>query len=246
MTDTWSEDAGVLESPFPGRAAPAGEDLDERWFRGGVVESPFVAAPARAGQAPLSLEAELPQPAATLPRPDGIDVYSGNALPAAGAIRRAGISFVLHKSSERTKRGPLIHDPKFGDRWAQSRADGFIRGSYHYYRHCDGASGEQQADLVVAQVQRLGPGDLAPSLDLENDSVVTGSAKAQPGCLARGTRIIPRHAGDEAGPNTPGLYRWFGLGQQHQGFCGPARVRPFRWLPALAEILQPAPGSWGN
>jgi GH25 family lysozyme M1 (1,4-beta-N-acetylmuramidase) len=180
MTDTWSEDAGVLESPFPGRAAPAGEDLDERWFRGGVVESPFVAAPARAGQAQLSLEAELPQPAATLPRPDGIDVYSGNALPAAGAIRRAGISFVIHKSSERTKGGPLIPDPKFGDRWAQSRADGFIRGSYHYYRHCDGASGEQQADLVVAQVQRLGPGDLAPSLDLENASVVTGSAKPSP------------------------------------------------------------------
>ena len=33
---------------------------------------------------------------------------------------------------------------------------------------------------MVAQVQRLGPGDLAPSLDLENASVVTGSAKPSP------------------------------------------------------------------
>ena len=129
---------------------------------------------------PPRLEAERPEPTATLLRPDGIDIYSGNRLPPWPSIRAAGISFIVHKCSERTKSGTLIPDQLFPDRWAQTRTNGFIRGAYHYYRHLRGADGQAQADFVARQVPRLGPGDLAPSLDFEGDAVVAGSPEPTP------------------------------------------------------------------
>jgi GH25 family lysozyme M1 (1,4-beta-N-acetylmuramidase) len=108
-------------------------------------------------------------------RQDGIDVYVGNNLPSFNDIRTAGFSFIVHKSSERTRGGGLINDGVFKQRWADTAAGGLIRGSYHYYRHRDGATGDVQAETVAALIQRLVPGDIAPALDFENDALVAGS-----------------------------------------------------------------------
>jgi GH25 family lysozyme M1 (1,4-beta-N-acetylmuramidase) len=108
-------------------------------------------------------------------RQDGIDVYVGNQLPSLNDIRAAGISFIMHKSSERARDGSLINDGAFKRRWADTAASGLIRGSYHYYRHRDGATGDLQAETVAAQIERLVPGDLAPALDFENEALVAGS-----------------------------------------------------------------------
>ena len=116
-----------------------------------------------------------PSPVAGSARQDGIDVYVGNQLPSLNDIRAAGISFIMHKTSERARDGSLINDGAFKRRWADTAASGLIRGSYHYYRHRDGASGDVQAETVAAQIERLVPGDIAPALDFENEALVAGS-----------------------------------------------------------------------
>jgi GH25 family lysozyme M1 (1,4-beta-N-acetylmuramidase) len=117
-----------------------------------------------------------PLPVAGCVRQDGIDVYVGNQLPSFNDIRAAGVRFIMHKSSERTRGGGLIDDGDiFKRRWADTAASGLIRGSYHYYRHQDGATGDVQAERVAMLVGRLVPGDMAPALDFENDALVAGS-----------------------------------------------------------------------
>ncbi|MBI4774504.1 MAG: hypothetical protein HY788_10050 [Deltaproteobacteria bacterium] len=131
--------------------------------------------------APGASAPTAPPPASIPPgagaRQDGIDIYQGNNMPTMEAMKQAGIRFVIHKSSERTKGGGMIDDVEFKTRWEATGAAGVIRGSYHYYRHLNGAGGDVPAARVVAQVGRLVPGDLAPSLDFENDAVSTGSAE---------------------------------------------------------------------
>ena len=99
-------------------------------------------------------------------RQDGIDIYQGNTLPAVSSVTQAGFRFIIHKSSERLRNGNLITDSQFQRRWSAIGAAGIIRGSFHYYRHLDGAAGGLQAATVASQVVRLVPGDLAPALDL--------------------------------------------------------------------------------
>jgi hypothetical protein len=99
-------------------------------------------------------------------------VYQDNDIPSWNDIRGAGIAFVIHRCSIG---GGL--DTQFAARYPGIRANGFIRGSYHYYLHRDGVGGDAQADRVVAAVQRLGPGDLAPSLDFEQKAVASGSTE---------------------------------------------------------------------
>ena len=159
-----------------GRASPAADaDLPAGLPAG---PAPIGSPPVRPG--PPRLEAELPGPAAALLRPDGIDIYSGNPLPPWPSVIAAGISFIVHKCSERTRSGTLLPDHQFADRWTQTRANGLIRGAYHYYRHARGADGQAQAVFVAELIRRLGPGDLAPALDFEGDAVVAGSDKPTP------------------------------------------------------------------
>jgi GH25 family lysozyme M1 (1,4-beta-N-acetylmuramidase) len=120
-----------------------------------------------------------PKPAAGTstpdPRPDGIDVYELNDLPSWSDIRAAGITFLIHKSGDGTNVKP---DTKFSDRYRDTRANGFIRGSFHYYRHTHVPSGGTvQANNTVDRVHRLGPGDLAPALDFEVKALGLGAAE---------------------------------------------------------------------
>ena len=104
MTDTWSEDAGVLESPFPERAAPAGEDLDERWFRGGVVESAVRGRPSPCGA--------------------GATVTRGGTPPAGGDIAAPG----WHRRLFRERPAGSGGDKKGGDQLRHSQILGADKG----------------------------------------------------------------------------------------------------------------------
>lgn len=110
-------------------------------------------------------------------RQDGVDIYSGNALPNLQTAIAQGLKFVIHKVSEETDGGGLIKDTAFLQRWTDIGTQGLIRGSYHYYRHTDGVAGSEQADFTGALLPRLVPGDLAPALDFENAAVSAGSGE---------------------------------------------------------------------
>src|SRR5262249_15123705 len=66
-------------------------------------------------------------------------------------------------------------DGKFPEYYRWIREAGMIRGSYHFFsnrRSGDAAHGgsiADQANKVIMLVKRLGPGDLAPALDLEDE-----------------------------------------------------------------------------
>lgn len=59
----------------------------------------------------------------------------------------------------------LGHDDTFATNWAGMRAAGLVRGAYQFFRPSHSASA--QADLMIAAVGHLGPGDLPPVLDVE-------------------------------------------------------------------------------
>jgi GH25 family lysozyme M1 (1,4-beta-N-acetylmuramidase) len=103
-------------------------------------------------------------------RQDGIDIFNQNDIPSFNDIRGAGIAFVIHRCSI----GDTV-DNEYVARRSGIRDAGLIRGSFHYYLHRNGVGGEVQANVAVSAVQRLGPGDLATSLDFEEAAVAAGS-----------------------------------------------------------------------
>ena len=97
-----------------------------------------------------------------LTRLEGIDIYEKNTgFPSFADIARAGFSFVFHKASQ------FIIDTKLATRWPQIAQAGMIRGVYHLLSHNAG-SVAIQAQRFATAVGRLVPGDLGPSLDLED------------------------------------------------------------------------------
>ncbi len=97
-----------------------------------------------------------------LTRLDGIDIYELNTgFPSFSEIARAGFSFVFHKASQK------FVDSRFKTRWPQIAQAGMLRGAYHLFSH-DAGSVAVQAQRFAATVGRLVPGDLGPSLDLED------------------------------------------------------------------------------
>src|SRR5437660_11547780 len=64
-----------------------------------------------------------------------------------------------------------------------------IRGSYHFFANKWGGVAlptmrgtiADQANLVISKVQRLGPGDLAPALDLEDEPRLANGRKVPDG-----------------------------------------------------------------
>jgi lysozyme len=55
-------------------------------------------------------------------------------------------------------------DPQFGRSWKKSKANGMIRGAYHFF--IGSKDGKMQAENFIGQVE-LEPGDLPPVLDAE-------------------------------------------------------------------------------
>jgi GH25 family lysozyme M1 (1,4-beta-N-acetylmuramidase) len=65
-------------------------------------------------------------------------------------------------------------DPTFGEHWSEMQRVGLVRGAYQFFR--PGESVTAQADQMIAAVRDLGPGDLAPVIDVETADGVSGAA----------------------------------------------------------------------
>jgi GH25 family lysozyme M1 (1,4-beta-N-acetylmuramidase) len=111
---------------------------------------------------------------------DGIDIYAGNSsLPAWIDLLNAGFLFVIHKTNEFGPGHPAQTDSAFLARWPVLQAEGFIRGTFDLVHHQVGTA-EDQADTAASMVRRLVPGDLGPSLDME-DRTPAHSNQSDPG-----------------------------------------------------------------
>jgi lysozyme len=101
------------------------------------------------------------------PTVEGVDVsyYEGHVDFA--KVKASGRGFVIARISDGS-----FHDPDFATDWAAIQAAGLIRGAYQFFRPNEDPT--MQANIVVAAVGMLGPGDLPVTADME----VTGSESA--------------------------------------------------------------------
>jgi lysozyme len=74
----------------------------------------------------------------------------------------AGVVFGFARISD----GTTYIDSYFDANWANMKAAGVLRGAYQYFR--PGQNATQQANMMVAKVGKLGPGDLPCVIDVES------------------------------------------------------------------------------
>lgn len=120
-------------------------------------------APAPEAPPPPVAEEASPPPAAPAPVDllrQGIDVSRHSGTVDFAAVARAGYGFAFTKATE----GMDLKDSAFDRTWAAIRDAGLVRGAYHFYVTEDDP--EEQARFFIDTVE-LGPGDLAPVVDIE-------------------------------------------------------------------------------
>ncbi len=75
-------------------------------------------------------------------------------------VREVRLGFTFIKATE----GIGNMDPQYGRNWKKAKANGIIRGAYHFY--IPSKDGRMQAENFISKVD-LKPGDLPPVLDVE-------------------------------------------------------------------------------
>ncbi len=108
---------------------------------------------------------------------DGIDIYQGNTgMPSWSDIWAGGFRYVFHKTNEFGPGSPNQTDALFPQRWPELKDAGFIRGSFNLVHNHVGTP-EDQAMTAASMLGRLVPGDLGPSLDMEDRDPGHSAAK---------------------------------------------------------------------
>jgi lysozyme len=109
----------------------------------------------------------------------GIDVSRWQGNVNWPAVKQSGIKFCFCKASEGVPgavfgppRNGMPVDPQFATNWPAIKAQGILRGAYHYVRPGMGTA-KDQADHFLDTVLAHSPGglsgDLRPVLDVENN-----------------------------------------------------------------------------
>src|SRR5438067_8787179 len=93
----------------------------------------------------------------------GVDISHFNGNIDWGAVRRSGRAFAVAAVGD-----GLYQDPTFAGHWSAIKAAGLTRGAYQFFRAA--VDPLAQANIVVAAVGKLGPGDLPVTLDVEGAS----------------------------------------------------------------------------
>jgi len=104
---------------------------------------------------------------------DGIDVSYYDGQPDWDQIKNSGIAFAFIRVSD----GTAHEDSEFSRNWSEARRVGVVRGVYQYFRPA--VDPIAQADLLLAKMGTLEPGDLPPVIDVEDDAGLPGSTVAQ-------------------------------------------------------------------
>lgn len=99
----------------------------------------------------------------------GLDVSEFNGHINWTKVKGAGKAFAYARVSD----GLNNPDAEFAANWAGMKAVGLPRGAYQYFR--PGQDAVKQADLLIAAIGALGPGDLSPVIDVET---ANGQSKA--------------------------------------------------------------------
>ena len=91
----------------------------------------------------------------------GIDVSKWQGAIDWTKVKGAGYQFAICRVSN----GTGINDEYFDANWKGIKSVGMIRGVYQFFR--PGQDAAAQANLLLAKIGKLGPGDLPPVIDVE-------------------------------------------------------------------------------
>lgn len=153
------------------------------------METLMITPPPRPGAPPPA------PPTSVAGLPLGFDIYELNG-PATVTVadfttlKTVGKIFgILKVGDSAVVRGvrQVYLDRRFDARYPLVRAAGLIRGSFDFFAPLDV---NVQVDLVVNHVQRLTPGDLAPSIDLEDQSGILNAKYAYSTSQAGRQRLL--------------------------------------------------------
>ncbi len=92
---------------------------------------------------------------------EGVDVSEFQGAIDWNAVHASGRAFGIARVSDGTQHV----DPTFAANYAGMKSVGMVRGSYQFFRASQDPIA--QADLLLSRIGTLGPGDLAPMLDVE-------------------------------------------------------------------------------
>lgn len=100
-------------------------------------------------------------------------------------------------------------DPTFAANWSGMAAHGLVRGVYQFFRPSENAVA--QADLLIAHIGRIGPGDMPPMCDVEvTDGVSNGFLHSQIATWC--ARVHTRLGVKPLVYTSPGFWNGHGLG----------------------------------
>jgi lysozyme len=99
----------------------------------------------------------------------GVDVSHWDGTVNWASVKAAGVKFAFAKATE----GTGTRDNTFADNWAGMKAEGIIRGAYHFFH--PGESASAQANFVADTVGPLDADDLPIVCDLETTDGVSSS-----------------------------------------------------------------------
>lgn len=169
----------------------------------------------------------------------GIDVSHHQGTVNWQAVAGAGVIYTWIKATE----GKTYVDDKFASNWVDSKAAGFLRGAYHFFR--PNRDAEQQAKHFVETIRAfsagsksaLEPGDLPPVLDIE----VTDGKSSQEilDSIATWLEVVEQALGRK-----PIIYTYPAFWRDALG--NPKRFAAYAlWIAHYTKARQPlVPGGW--
>jgi len=106
--------------------------------------------------------------------PDGVTIFGIDVSYWQGninwnSVANDGVEFAFIRVAD-----GHFQDPDFAVNWSGAQSAGVIRGAYQYFR--PGQDAVSQANLFLADMGPLQPGDLPPVLDVETDDGLSDSA----------------------------------------------------------------------
>lgn len=161
----------------------------------------------------------------------GVDVSRWQSDIDWDTVAATGFTFGIARASVATRQ-----DTWFAENWAEMGRLGMIRGAYHYFH--PSLDADEQADVFLAAMGPLSPGDLPPTLDVEEHEGMSPSA------IADGIRRWMQRV-EAATGRKPMIYtgRWF-----WDGYVGSTEfgAHPL-WLAAWNDReCQTGPAGWAS
>jgi GH25 family lysozyme M1 (1,4-beta-N-acetylmuramidase) len=164
---------------------------------------------------------------------EGVDVSAYQPNTDWAAVKASGRVFAIVKATE----GTGYVNKYFQQDWDGLKAQGMVRGAYHFF-NAD-VDGTAQADHMLSVMPALGPGDLPPTLDLETTDGQSAATIAQ-----RASDFLDRVA--QKTGRKPMIYTSPSFWNSTLGAPGGFDQKAWLWIAHWEAACPSVPGNWSD